>query len=980
MGIHEKKKEMIYFNFVLIIQITPPKKESGGGEMRVHNVFFSTWCCAALFAVSAAPPDGAIFDGSYHMTGKAFYMSVQTNQHEQVGGAVTTGTDERRGCDVDSDTALLVYGVVDGRGYPYVYTMNLDRKDPNQVPTKIVKFVTRRNGITGFTADRLSKNVYVSYRDDNQFLFKIIKDYTSVVLSADFDKRVVPIFDPVPASSISGGCLAVLDGRLYILHTVNGKHVLSYTTQDGVTPWKELAFFSGVVPGGHKLLTMVFHPHPTPQLHVTAVGDAYPGDMYSVDPKTETVVKVAGIVTEAANQPAISIGNEGRGVATLSEGAKYFVYGLSLPDPGAIPADRLTLNKLGPSEAPIGPICYAPIDDCLQMRYLSTTACQADQVCADEDEKANDVYQCFCKPPLIGPVGNSRPTLCQVSPCEAKPCGDTQRCVDSPVFDTTYTCECIAPLTGDPKRLGLATCVGDDCAGGECGASQDCVDTVPGDGQFACNCRAPQTGTAQGAQAVCVDGGDDDCTMSGCDAGQKCVDEDKTKDGMFKCDCPDGQTGMQGVSAPATMCVGGDDCVSGCDAGQKCVDADMTKDGMFTCDCPDGQTGMQGVNAPATMCVGTIVMGDCDGDPCGTDQDCEDTDMPGDGKYSCKCRLPQTGDVAVGMKATCTNRNDDCSEQPTRCGEFQTCEDADKTVDNVFACKCTSGTGEDGVNQPGKCTDCLMKDQCGTGQTCTDTDGSVDTVFTCDCVAPATGTAVGKPATCTKLDCEPNPCGDYSTCTDTQGTTDDKLFTCVCIADHSRHQSATGAVLIRCPAPPTPIPDEEDDGGFLLGLIIGTASAFFLCLIVGALVYCFCCRKKKGYELEPYRPEEPFMDTKELTVIQPDSVLSPDPHGTTQETHDYEYEEVEEVEEIIEEETEEEDDDIALDDSLSDIEQAPLEQFHRGFAINSRGYHPSPSRIDRRFSPPPSSGMRSPGPRSYQPPPSTLGSTRSALS
>ena len=839
--------------------------------------------CLSLCVVDGASVGAHVFDGLYRLMRPGSMVHTKGGSFRQIGDPLAKADYlpyYRRGCQVDSINGLLVFSTADDESWKYVkiWTLVVDITS-NSAPVMLGIFTSNKE-VGGLAIDIHKANVYVALRGKDSLLIKQVLDYTDPFpKSATADR--VKTFVELPSKGGEGGGMVIMGAFLYVAHASEdgSKKLVSKCSLDNCV-FSEVSALP--VGAGDTIVTMVNSLFPTEQLYVSIKpGGVYPGDVYKLaaDGSAAPAKIVTGLIKESFNEPAFAIGKKGEGIAISYNWKKVDTTGeysgslkaYALPDVG----EETDYGNEAPSTSNYpGPVCYTSIDECLSVAGQDP-ACPKTQDCEDPD----------------------------------------------PDTDGDYICKCIAPATGDPVVAGAATCSSNnDCETMPpvCTAGQTCVDD---DGlvndMFTCN------------------DGDDDCTMSGCDAGQKCVDEDKTKDGMFKCDCPDGQTGMQGVSAPATMCVGGDDCVSGCDAGQKCVDADMTQDGMFTCDCPDGQTGMQGVNAPATMCVGTIVTGDCDGDPCGTDQDCEDTDMPGDGKYSCKCRLPQTGDVAVGMKATCTNGNDDCSEQPTRCGEFQTCEDADKTVDNVFACKCTSGTGEDGVNQPGKCTDCLMKDQCGTGQTCTDTDGSVDTVFTCDCVAPATGTAVGKPATCTKLDCEPNPCGDYSTCTDTQGTTDDKLFTCVCIADQSRHNSQAGSGSVGCPAPPTPIPDEED-GGLGLGIII--AIILVVLLLLALILYCLCCKKEEQCEVEMVEYHDPILPPPEKEeVFEVEEIPTPEP------------EEPEEPE--VEEE--EEEDEVLLD-TLSDIENGPNDLFYGGKNIN-----------ESEGSPRPSSQMRSPLQRGY---------------
>ena len=285
---------------------------------------------------------------------------------------------------------------------------------------------------------------------------------------------------------------------------------------------------------------------------------------------------------------------------------------------------------------------------------------------------------------------------------------------------------------------------------------------------------------------ICL-GEDDECDKTPCGMGQKCNDPDKTMAKDFVCTCDSDMTKTAtGAAAdcstpppttpatppptpdtpppttPATPPPGtpatpppvtpdtpppsnNDECQPDpCGAGQTCEDPKKTSDSLndFTCTCASGAK----TTGAAADCTKTTT-DECAPAPCGDGQKCNDPDTTRSDDYTCTCNADKTI-VTVGMQATCSK--DECMPNP--CGDGQTCTDVKLSPKSLHDYECVCTNGEKAVGAPAQCTKDAQcaNDPCGKFQTC---KGQGST-FVCTCAtAGATGEAEGKAAVCLLDEC-----------------------------------------------------------------------------------------------------------------------------------------------------------------------------------------------------------------------------------
>ena len=448
------------------------------------------------------------------------------------------------------------------------------------------------------------------------------------------------------------------------------------------------------------------------------------------------------------------------------------------------------------------------------------------QECVDVNTEGYSTgdWQCRCPAPLQAIFSSNAAAVCSLDECTSpvngkipgQLCTDAgQLCHDSHL-DNLGDFDCVCP----PPRQGThtaapATCTTDECLihGDECKkANQTCIDPdVFALNDWECVCPQPSSASRKLGAAVCEL---DECVQnrwmcSGASPPQDCVDNNKTRNGDWRCVCLAPSSGSA-VASIAQCAL--DECVGQCAtcakttcsaAGQTCTDPNPTfrSVGDWVCNCP----------APSTL-QATASAAQCPTDECdraehvclASRQQCVDPNTAGDslGDWECRCPLPASGSAVKGP-ALCLV--DECMQHGHVCTERgQMCADPHKGVDSLDDWECHCVAPSTGAAMPMKAAECILVGECedptvsdvctSAGQVCDDPDKATAGDWRCRCVPPATGVPGSMGAAVCKLDECVSLCPTcaMSTCTDAGQQ---------CVDEDTHPVTGLGTWECRCRAP-----------------------------------------------------------------------------------------------------------------------------------------------------------------------------------
>ena len=459
-------------------------------------------------------------------------------------------------------------------------------------------------------------------------------------------------------------------------------------------------------------------------------------------------------------------------------------------------ADWTCVCRAPASGEMVGAAAVCSVDECYNAenrascsRVKDTTGAEV-QHCVDKDYTKTGDWVCECMYPYHGTAGQREAAVCLVDECTApeawskKPNGNAvcgaqgQTCLDPQQGVASelgnWVCQC-ADGTGEPNRGAPSTTCKQDtlCAqfGSACGPLEMCVEKSE---VWSCRCIAPFVGEAVEEAASCVlDECVAECTTCAqqgsvhmcTQAGQKCVDHDKSPDSRsdWSCVC---EVGKGEAALHMAECMV-DECVLNgvtCEGkGQECVDPDMHAEtsGDWVCQCIAPASG-KAVAGPATCLLDecNLYGGKCTvvGQVC-IDQNTAPASL---NDWTCNCPAPASGFMYAGP-ASCTYTGackdaanfDVCADAGQRC--FPGISSADD-----FRCGCIPPyRGSAGVRAPAQCMIDECEDICatcartsekgvnvcaGAGQRCEDPNLSVQSLgdWVCMCQAPSTTAAVAR--------------------------------------------------------------------------------------------------------------------------------------------------------------------------------------------------------------------------------------------
>ena len=444
----------------------------------------------------------------------------------------------------------------------------------------------------------------------------------------------------------------------------------------------------------------------------------------------------------------------------------------------------------------VGAAAVCSVDECHNAenraacsRVKDTTGAEV-QHCVDKDYTKTGDWVCECMYPYHGTAGQREAAVCLVDECTApkawskKPNGNAvcgakgQTCLDPQQGVASelgnWVCQC-ADGTGEPNRGAPSTTCKQDtlCAkfGSACGPLEMCVEK---ENVWSCRCIPPFVGEAAGKAASCVL---DECTAecTTCaqqgsvhmctQAGQKCVDHDKSPDSRsdWSCVC---EVGKGEAALNKAECMVDECTLNGvtCEGkGQECVDPDMHAEtsGDWVCQCIAPASG-KSVAGPATCLLDecNLYGGKCTvvGQVC-IDQNTAPASL---NDWTCNCPAPSSGYMYAGpASCTYTGACRDTANFDVCANAGQRCFPGNSSADD-FRCGCMPPyRGTAGERAPAQCMIDECEDICatcartnekavnvcaGAGQRCEDPNLSVQSLgdWVCMCQAPSTTAAVAR--------------------------------------------------------------------------------------------------------------------------------------------------------------------------------------------------------------------------------------------
>ena len=444
----------------------------------------------------------------------------------------------------------------------------------------------------------------------------------------------------------------------------------------------------------------------------------------------------------------------------------------------------------------VGAAAVCSVDECYNAenraacsRVKDTTGAEV-QHCVDKDYTKTGDWVCECLYPYHGTAGQREAAVCLVDECTApeawskqpngnavcgaqgQTCLDPQQGVASELGN--WVCQC-ADGTGEPNRGAPSTTCRSDtlCAqfGSACGPLETCVEKAE---VWSCRCIAPFVGEAVEAAASCVlDECVAECTTCAqqgsvhmcTQAGQKCVDHDKSPDSRSDwscvCEVGKGEAALHKAECMVDECVlNGVTCEG---KGQECVDPDMHAEtsGDWVCQCLTPASG-KAVAGPATCLLDecNLYGGKCTvvGQVC-IDQNTAPASL---NDWTCNCPAPASGFMYAGpASCTYTGACKDAANFDVCADAGQRCFPGNSSADD-FRCGCMPPyRGIAGERAPAQCMIDECEDICatcartsekavnvcaGAGQRCEDPNLSAQSLedWVCMCQAPSTTAAVAR--------------------------------------------------------------------------------------------------------------------------------------------------------------------------------------------------------------------------------------------